>query len=227
MTESTVSQRTTVTLAGAAVFATLAALLTLSKAAIPFPLIPYLQIDFAEIPILIAFFLFGPVAAAISAVIHWLFLNVMGADAPLGPVLKFTAEISTVAGFWVGNLVYRRVRGTRPHPTFALSVLLGGGVLLRVAAMTLANYIVLLYVAPVFFHADYLAYARMILEQTTHWTFADNVAALVFVLLFTAVYNIINLLVAVVPAGLISSPITTPFKHITSIEAWLTRNIRS
>jgi len=216
-----------VTLAGAGVFATLAALLTLAKAAVPFPLVPYLQIDFAEIPILIAFFLFGPVAAAMSAVIHWLFLNVQGADAPLGPLLKFVAEISTIGGFWIGNQVYQHVRGRKPHPTFALSMMLGGGMLWRVVAMTVVNYVVLVYVAPVFFHADYLGFARMTLEQTTHWTFADNVTVLLVTLLFTAVYNILNLLVAAVPASLIVSPITTPFKHITSIEAWLTRNMRS
>lgn len=227
MTESSPSQRATVTLAGAGVFATLAALLTLSRVEIPFPLIPYLKIDFAEIPILIAFFLFGPVAAAMSSVIHWLFLNVQGSDAPLGPMLKFVAEISTIGGFWMGNQVYRHLRGSKPHPTFALSSMLAGGMLWRVAAMTVVNYVVLIYIAPIFFHADYLSFARMTLEQTTGWSLADNLAVLVYTLLFTGVYNIVNLLVAAVPAGLIVSPITTPFKHITSVDAWLTRNIHS
>lgn len=227
MTESTPSQRTTVTLAGAGVFAALAALLTLAKVEIPFPLIPYLKIDFAEIPILIAFFLFGPVAAVMSAVIHWLFLNVQGSDAPLGPMLKFTAEISTLGGFWIGNQVYRHLKGVKPHPTLALSMMLGGGMLWRVAVMTVANYIILLYIAPVFFNADYLGFARLTLEQTTGLHFADNVAVLVYTLLFTALYNIINLLIAAVPAGLIVSPITASFKHITSVEAWLARNMRA
>ena len=227
MTESSPSQRATVTLAGAGVFAAMAALLTLAKAAIPFPLIPYLQIDFAEIPILIAFFLFGPVAAAMSAVIHWLFLNVQGSDAPLGPALKFVAEISTIGGFWIGNAAYRHLRGAKPHPTLALSMMLGGGAFWRVAAMTIVNYIVLLYVAPVFFHADYLGFARLTLEQTTGWHFADNVAVLIFTLTFTALYNVVNLLVAAVPAGMIVSPISTSFKHITSVDAWLTRNMRA
>lgn len=227
MTQSSRSQRASVTLAGAGVFAALAAILTLSRLEIPFPLIPYLKIDFAEIPILIAFFLFGPVAAVVSSVIHWLFLNFQGSDAPLGPALKFVAEISTLGGFWLGNQVYRHIKGAKPHPTIALSVMLAGGVSWRVAAMTVVNYVVLLYIAPIFFHADYLAFARMTLEQSIHWTFADNTAVLAFTLLFTAVYNILNLLVAAVPAGLIASPIATPFKHITSNEAWLARNMRT
>ena len=156
LTEKSPAQRLTVTLAGAGVFAALAALLTLAKAEIPFPLIPYLQVDFAEVPILIAFFLFGPVAAIISSVIHWLFLNVQGSDAPLGPMIKFLAELSTISGLWFGNVLYQRIKGSKPHPTIALSMMLGGGVASRVAAMTVVNYVILLYVAPIFFHADYL-----------------------------------------------------------------------
>jgi len=49
---------------------------------------------------------------------------------------------------------------------------------------------------------------------------------LAYTLLFTAVYNIVNLLVAAIPAGLIASPIASSFKHITSFEAWLARNMR-
>jgi riboflavin transporter FmnP len=224
LTEKSPAQRLTVTLAGAGVFAALAALLTLAKAEIPFPLIPYLQVDFAEVPILIAFFLFGPVAAIISSVIHWLFLNVQGSDAPLGPMIKFLAELSTISGLWFGNVLYQRIKGSKPHPTIALSMMLGGGVASRVAAMTVVNYVILLYVAPIFFHADYLGFARLTLQQSIGLQFASDFAVLFYTLLFTAVYNVVNLLVAAVPAGLIVSPITTSFKHITSIEAWLARN---
>jgi riboflavin transporter FmnP len=130
MTESRPPQRLTVTLAGAGVFAALAALLTLAKAAVPFPLIPYLQIDFSEIPIVIAFFLFGPLAAFISTGIQWLFLNVQGGDAPLGPALKFVALVSMLGGFWFGNQLYRRIRGDRVLPNLALSMVLSGGILI-------------------------------------------------------------------------------------------------
>lgn len=227
MTESSPAQRMTVSLAGAGVFAALAALLTLAKAEIPFPLIPYLKIDFSEIPILTAFFLFGPLAATISAVIQWLFLNVQGSDAPLGPLLKLAAVMSTLGGFWLGNEVYRRIKGNGAHPSLALSMMLGGGILWRVAAMTVVNYVVLVYVAPVFFGADYLSFARFTLEKSTGWHFASNFAVLSYTLLFTAIYNVVNLLLAAIPAGLIVSPITSSFKHITSIETWLARNLRS
>jgi riboflavin transporter FmnP len=226
MVESPVPNRT-VTLTGAAVFAALAALLTLARAQIPFPPIPYLQVDFAEIPILMAFFLFGPVSACIAAVIQWIFLNVQGGDAPVGPMIKFMAEFSTIAGLWLGNAFYRRVSGKRISGRAALSVMLSAGVLLRVLAMTVANYLVLVYVAPLFLGVDYLGFARAALEQFTGWRFQSDEAVLVYTLVFTALYNVVNLLVAAVPAGFIVSPIAHSFKAMTSIDAWLARNLRS
>jgi hypothetical protein len=79
----------------------------------------------------------------------------------------------------------------------------------------------------VFFGADYLSFARFTLEKSTGWHFATQTTVLVYTLIFTALYNIVNLLVAAIPAGLIVSPIMSSFKHMTSIEAWLTRNLRS
>jgi riboflavin transporter FmnP len=221
-------QKFTVTLAGAAVFAAMAAMLTVARAALPFPLIPYLQIDFAEIPIMIAFFLFGPVAAVIAELVHWLFLNVTGSDAPLGPAIKLAAVLSTLAGFWLGSFLYSRLGlGVKSRPAFALVLMFGFGMVLRVAVMTVANYLVLLYIGPLFFGVDYVAYAKVVLEQTTGWQFAGEAALLFWVLVFTALYNVINLVVGAIPAGLIVSPLTTSFRHITSTETWLTRNIRA
>jgi riboflavin transporter FmnP len=221
-------QKFTVTFAGAAVFAALAAVLTLARAAVPYPLIPYLQIDFAEIPIMISFFLFGPLAAFIAEVVHWLFLNVTGADAPLGPAIKIAAVLSTLFGFWVGSVAYSHLgRATRSNLALSLSLMFGFGILLRVAAMTVVNYVVLLYVGPVFFGANYLAYAKVVLQQTTGWQFTGDADLLFWVLVFTAVYNVINLVVAAIPAGLIVSPLTNTFRQITSVETWLTRNVRA
>ncbi len=226
MTDTARTQRVTVTLAGAAVFAALAALLTLAKAEIPFPLIPYLKIDFSEIPILIAFFLFGPPAALISTFIQWIFLSVTGSDAPLGPAIKLVAILSTLGGFWLGNELYRRIKGSVIRPNLAVSMMLGNGILWRVVAMTLVNYLVLVYIGPVFFGADYLAFAKFTMEKSTGWQFASETLVITYALVFTAVYNIVNLLVAAIFAGLIVSPITNSFKHLTSVEAWLTRNTR-
>lgn len=221
------AQHLTVNLTGASVFAALAAILTLAKAQVPFPLIPYLQIDFSEIPIVIAFFMFGPLAGAMSSVIQWIFLNFTGSEAPLGPAIKFIAIISTLGGFWLGNRLYGSVKRSTVHPALALSTALGTGILLRVAAMTIVNYVVLVYIGPVFFGADYLAFAKLTLQKVTGWQFESVAMVLVYTLLFTAVYNVVNTLVAAIPAGLIVSPVAKPFKHITSTETWLARTTGS
>ena len=218
----------TITFTGAAVFAALAAMLTLARASVPFPLIPYLQVDLAELPIMISFFLFGPVAGIITELVHWLFLNETGSDVPLGPAIKLVAVMSTFLGFWLGSVVYSRFGGgTGRRPVFGLSLLFGWGMLLRIAAMTVMNYLVLVYIGPVFFGVDYLAFARSTLAATTGWQFNGNAAVLFWVLLFTALYNVTNLLVACIPAGLIVSPLTNSFRHITSVETWLMRSLGS
>jgi riboflavin transporter FmnP len=226
LAEHRTTERATVTLAGAAVFAALAALLALAKAAVPFPLIPYLQIDFSEIPIYLAFFLFGPLAGAIASIVQWIFLNVTGSDAPLGPAIKLAGVMSTLGGLWLGSIAYRRIKRSAAHPSLAMSMMFGSGILWRVVAMTAVNYVVLMYIGPVFFGADYLAFAKVTLEKSTGWQFGSEATVLGYTLLFTAVYNVVNLLVAAIPAGLIASPIATSFKHITSYEAWLTRNLK-
>ncbi len=216
------------TIAGAAVFAALAAVLTLARAAVPFPLIPYLQVDFAEIPIMISFFLFGPLAGVVTELVHWIFLNETGSDVPLGPAIKLVAVLSTFSGFWLGSLVYSKVSGrVRRRAGLGLSLMFGLGMLLRVAAMTVMNYAVLVYIGPVFFGVDYLSFARSTIIATTGWQFNGDVAVLFWVLVFTAVYNVVNLLAASIPAGLIVSPMTNSFRHMTSVQTWLMRSLEA
>lgn len=94
--------------------------------------------------------------------------------------------------------------------------------------MTIVNYVVLLYIAPVFFGADYLGFAKVTLESLPLGLhLASTADVLIYTLLFTALYNLVNLLVAAVPAELIVSPVTASFKHITSVEAWLARSLKS
>jgi len=214
------------TVSGAAVFAALAAVMTLARASVPFPLIPYLQIDFAELPIMISFFLFGPLAAVVTELVHWLFLNETGSDAPLGPAIKLVAILSTFLGFWLGSLTYSWLaRRNRRSLGLGLSLMFGLGMLLRVAAMTVMNYLVLVYIGPVFFGVNYMAFAKSTIVATTGWQFNGDAAVLFWVLAFTAIYNVINLLVASIPAGLIVSPMTNSFRHMTSVETWLMRSL--
>jgi riboflavin transporter FmnP len=124
LAERTTAQKVTVTLAA------LAAVLVLANTAVPFLLIPYLQIDSSEIPICVAFFLFGPLAVLISPFVQWIFLNVTGSDAPPGSAKKFVAVVSTLGGLRLGSAAYARIKGKIVHPSLTILMMFVTGTVL-------------------------------------------------------------------------------------------------
>ena len=97
-------------IAATGLFGALAILLTsLSQAlGLNFPILPYLQFDFGEVAIIIAFLLFGPVPATTAAFVEFLTLMVLGENIPWGPVLKIIAVLSTLGGLWFGMALARK-----------------------------------------------------------------------------------------------------------------------
>lgn len=89
------------------VFSALALVLTFSKAEIPYPLLPYLKFDFAEIPIMMALLIGGLVPGLATAVIHWIGLS-LARGWILGALMKFLAVAPMVVGFWLGIRLYKR-----------------------------------------------------------------------------------------------------------------------
>ncbi len=134
-----------VSLGGIAVFGALAVVLTtLSHAlGLNFPLIPYLQFDFGEIAILLAFFIFGPVPGVVAACIEFLTLMVLGQNAPIGPVLKLISMLASLGGIWLGMALISR----SGSPGFAKAAALGTflGTASRMALLTVANYYLIVY----------------------------------------------------------------------------------
>ena len=134
-----------VSLGGIAVFGALAVVLTtLSQAlGLNFPLVPYLQFDFGEIAILLAFFIFGPVPGLVAAFIEFLTLMVIGQNAPIGPVLKLISILSSLGGVWLGMALVSRTR----NPTFTRAAVLGTflGTISRVVFLTISNYYLIVY----------------------------------------------------------------------------------
>ncbi len=64
----------------------------------PFPLLPFLEFDMAEIPDMVAFLLLGPEAGVAVAAIHCLLLYTLGSFTIFSPLMKFFAEASMFAG---------------------------------------------------------------------------------------------------------------------------------
>jgi len=175
-----------------AVFGAMAGMLSLIKAEIPFPLLPYLKFDLAEIPDILAFMIMGPLGGMVTSTIHWLILT-FRAGFILGPFLKYAAVASTILGFWAGIALRRRLPGNPSLKSFmALGMLFGG--ILRIIAMSVANFLVL-YV----FFPEWMSFAKSCL-QTIGLDASSDFSALLWTLLLTAVFNAIHIFVSVIPS---------------------------
>lgn len=134
-TTTTLKNRKAIMIAGASLFSALVAAVEYLSLAIPilripFPLLPQLNLkfDMAEIPAVLAFFVYGFPAGSLTAAIVPLTIIVRGTTNPIGAVLKGVAVLSTTVGlapFW---------KKSKP----ASGAL---GVLSRVALMTIVNWV--------------------------------------------------------------------------------------
>ena len=180
---------TTVSLAGVAVFGALSAILTyLSQfLGLNFPLVPYLQFDLGEVAIVLSLFIFGPVPALVSSSVEFVTLMAIGQNAPVGPLLKLFAMTSTIAGIWMGIGFASRVRRASMRSVFGLGTAFGAAV--RAAVLTLPNYYLLVFLYTIPTIVGLLSGAF----QLVGITLTDG-NALALVLGFTAVFNVLQLL---------------------------------
>jgi riboflavin transporter FmnP len=186
-----VTSSQTVQVAGAAVFGALAAVVSVYLNFV-YPLLGWLRFDLGEIPVMFAFLVFGPMAGITSAFVQWLTLNFIGTFVPIGPAMKFAAVASTLLGLWLGIRLLRPIVG-RPSLTRLLSLALAVALVTRVLIMSLANYLLIVYIAPTFFNVDYIQFARRWL------TFTTPAEGLLLILLLTGLYNAIHAIISVVP----------------------------
>jgi riboflavin transporter FmnP len=194
-----------VSLGGIAIFGALAVVLTtLSHTlGLDFPIIPYLQFDFGEIAILLAFFIFGPIPGLAAAFIEFLTLMVLGQNAPIGPILKLISILASLGGIWAGMGLVSKTR----NPSFASAAALGTviGVASRVLLLTAANYYLIVYFGGGYALSGlvpYLAGAFKLVGLSL--TTANGLG---LILAFTAVFNALQLaLVGAVSYFLVGLP---------------------
>ena len=188
----------TVSVAGTSVFGALATMLAAASQGLGlnFPLVPYLQFDFGEIAIFLAFFLFGPLPAVAASGVEFAALEFFGQNLPYGPVLKLIALLSSIAGLWLGTWTARRLRSRRLKTGLAIGG--GVGIVSRAAVMSVANY--------------YLIQSVYTLEGVTSFLtgiFASfgivmtAANAMTLILGFTAVFNALQLSFALVISYLV------------------------
>jgi riboflavin transporter len=194
-----------VSLGGIAVFGALAVVLTtLSHAlGLNFPLIPYLQFDFGEIAILLAFFIFGPVPGLVAAFIEFLTLMALGQAAPIGPILKLVSILASLGGIWLGMAAVSRSR----NPSFAKGAALGTflGIVSRVIFLTIANYYLIVFFGGAYALNQLVPYLAGAFKPVGIDLTSAN--GLEVVLAFTAVFNVLQLaVVAGVSSFLVGLP---------------------
>ncbi|MCS7369518.1 MAG: hypothetical protein NDF57_07390 [archaeon GBS-70-058] len=183
--------RGSVLVAYTAIFAALAILLTFGHAEVPFPILPYLKFDFAEIPVMLALFLGGFGVGFSASVIHWIVLTIARGWF-LGPLMKFLAVAPMVIGSWFG---IRLVKDRSIWKTLAMALILG--IIFRVIAGSITNIVVLLWVAP-----DYLKFSTSLLK-TIGFNISSETEALTLTLWFTAIFNTIHVLLSSILAYII------------------------
>jgi riboflavin transporter len=147
MTVQRTSVSRTTSLAGAAVFGALAAILaSIAQLPYPDPGFPFLRIDLTEIIDVLAFLVFGPTVGLLTSFIHYLFLNFAPSLPIYGPLLKLFSVVSMLLGMWIGYGAYARVlrrRGGRPT---GYAIMFGLGSALRAIILTPINYLLLIFV---------------------------------------------------------------------------------
>ncbi|MGC9085285.1 MAG: ECF transporter S component [Thermoproteota archaeon] len=181
--------RTVVT---SAFFGALAAVMAIAPLSFPFPLVPYLKFDLAEIPTMISLILLGPLPGILTSLVYWIVLNFFGSFAPIGPFLKFLAVLSTIVGAWIGTAICRKMKSRLL--TYIVTILVLSAIV-RVVVLTLANYFVIWVLMP-----DFLSYATFAVSLVTGIKLSPNFGGLLVVLLLTAVFNTLHVFLTVVPS---------------------------
>jgi riboflavin transporter FmnP len=189
----------TYSLSAAAIFGALAAVLSIFQLAFNFPIIPYLRFELAEIPVVIGFLIYGPAASVISSIIYFLVLMIVGQFAPVGPILKLASVLSMLLGMWLGTILYRKMFSGRIK---LISLNLLFGTILRVVTLTVANYLILWTLVPVFpdILEGFLSFASFQVNQSIGLVLSTEYDALFIVLIFTAVFNIVHVFLSVLPS---------------------------
>ncbi len=186
----------TVSVAGIAVFSSLGLILgAISQTfGLNFPLIPYLQFDLGEVAIVLAFFIFGPVPAVASSFAEFAGLMVFGQQVPIGPILKLSALLSTVLGLWAGFKIASKVGTPGLTRLFGSSAI--SAATFRALIMTVPNFYLLeFYYSP----AAIQGLVQYVLQPSFALVGVGVTVAnfLVPVLLFTAVFNLLQLALVV------------------------------
>jgi len=177
---------------------------------IPFPLLPYLQFDFSEIPVTMAFFLIGPQYALLSTAIYWIVLTIRAGDI-LGPAMKGAAVTAMIIGLWAASKINgSKVKNVKSLVSSGLVI----GIVLRVIVMSVFNYAVFTVIAP--FWLDYAAGLVAALGLPT----ASTAQTILWVLLMTGLYNLLHTALSMIPSVFVTEATIARVPNLAG-NAWI------
>ncbi|MGC9021467.1 MAG: ECF transporter S component [Candidatus Methanodesulfokora sp.] len=176
--------------AAGAILGALAMIIRILGIKIPFPPIPYLVFEFAEVPVILSLMLFGPIAGLISVLCCWIILNVLGEFVPIGPAMFLAASLSTICGIYIGVRAVKKL-------SMRAALIFGyvAGFTLRSIVMTLLNYVILVILMPKF-----LEFAAKSLSGFLGMSFSEPANAIMLILAFTALFNILQVTIVYIPS---------------------------
>ena len=198
--------RLSLLISAVSIFGALASILAILPLSIPYPPIPYLKFDLAEIPVMVALLCFGPIPGVGSALIYWAILLLRGEFSPIGPTMKFLAVFSMLIGLWIGVKVFRGSRFTL-HLSFLL------GAFLRVLSMSAMNYLVAYLLFP-----NFMSLAAGTISMVLGINISGGLSCLIMVLAFTAAFNLIHSILSIAPSILIVKYISSREKKLNEKE---------
>ena len=154
----------------------------------PFPLLPFLKFDLAEIPDTISLLLFGWKYGLLTAVAHWFALVVTASGLALSPppipqLMKLLAVLGMFLGISVAQHVYRNPRSEKRK----IAVITSAGVVSRVLVM--APVVFILYY--ILFPETYLAFGKKVLTSVGIKV-TGNLIAASLITLFTSIFNAVS-----------------------------------
>lgn len=168
------------TITAIAIFASLSIVLHLSPLKIPAPFAPFLIYELWEIPIIVAFFLYGARVSLGVAVINFMSLLVIfPGEIQSGPVYNLIAITAMIFGLLLTYKITRSgTRFTNNVWLFGLSIILGPGI--RVLVMSVVNAALLPFPPPLGFSMPF--------ETVMYW--------IPFIAFFNASVAIYSILIA-------------------------------
>ena len=175
----------TLKIAYISVFGALALVISLSKLEIPYPIAPFLKIDFSEIIDLLALFFGGGYVGILTATVHFLGLMV-NAEFLVGPPMKYIGVLSLFLGIFISEKLLGHYTKWEKRE-FGISIVISS--LIRAVIMILVNIILILWIAPEFYNfytyqLTLLGYAKV--------TFLD---VTLYMSLIIGSYNIIQTII--------------------------------